>query len=448
MTRTGILCLLLVAILNIVSAANYAPEQIRLQYTGKDETEVVITYTTGASPSSDYKIYTTTPTTNCVYGTSANTLSKRVKGASHRFIEGLNYRADIHQCIITGLTKGRRYFYQVGDETQKDGVSTTYSFVAGPVKRWAIFGDYGVTNMDRSLDQLLKDGADNVFDGVIHVGDIAYDLHNGKGKRGDDFHNYLQSITGNMPYMLVVGNHEKYENFTHYANRYAALQHLGDNSKSDTLFWYSFNQPNVHFITFDTEVYSYYPDEAMIARQLRWMEADLQKYNTPEMRKKYPWIISIAHKCDWQDEVKYSDFRDLLHKYGVDLHICGHQHNYQRLYPGLRQKVEVQADPNVFINPSYWMQMVVGSPGCQEKISSGIAPYKNGVASYFLSYGYGILSVQNSTHLTWEWKQTHAADSSKGDTLFDAAMIAVQKQDGSDIKDRMTLIQARHGMRT
>jgi UDP-2,3-diacylglucosamine pyrophosphatase LpxH len=421
------------------------PEQIRIQYTGRDDTEMVITYTTGSSVSRT-DAYTKAPPTTCLYGAASSKTNTTVKGTSHYF-EVDKYSADIHQCILSKLQAGVEYYYVVGDKDSPNGLSKPYSFVAGAVKKWAVFGDYGWTNMDKSASQLLKDGADGVFDGVLHVGDIAYDLHNGHGQRGDDFMNYLESITATKPYLLQPGNHEKFENFTHYSNRFAALQHLGDNSGSDTLLWYSFNQPNAHFITFDTEVYSYYPDPEQIARQLRWMEEDLIKYNTPEMRKKYPWIISVAHKCDWQDEVKYNDFRDLLNKYGVDVHICGHQHNYQRLYPGLRSKVDAQPSPNVFIDPPHWVQIVVGSPGCQEKISSGLAPYRDGVASHYFSYGFGLLEIVNGTHINWEWKQTHAADSSRGETLFDQAMIAMQLDTGSKIKDTMTLIQRNHGMR-
>ena len=33
------------------------------------------------------------------------------------------------------------------------------------------------------------------------------------------------------------------------------------------------------------------------------------------------------------EKTNFSAFGPLLHKYGVDLHLCGHAHNYQRLYP-------------------------------------------------------------------------------------------------------------------
>ena len=135
-----------------------------------------------------------------------------------------------------------------------------------------------------------------------------------------------------------AGNHEKHNNFTHYSNRFAALQHLGASSGSDTLLYYSHDVPNGHFIYFDTELFDKHRDEGAIARQYHWLEADLKAANKPENRKERPWIVTFGHKCDWHDKTEYGVFRELFHVYGVDLHICGHEHNYQRLFPGMQDR--------------------------------------------------------------------------------------------------------------
>jgi hypothetical protein len=303
--------------------------------------------------------------------------------------------------------------------------------------------------MEKSLDVLLEDGAKDRYDGILHVGDIAYDLHNGNGVRGDDFMAALQPVMATKPYLFVPGNHEKEGNFTHYNNRFRSLDLIGKRSRSNTGLWWSMDVPSAHFVSIDTEVYAYFADEAQQQRQLRWFEEDLIKAN--KRRAEFPWIILLAHKCDWQDEVDFTDFRALAHKYGVDVLICGHQHNYQRLFPGLRRKVQTFDDPEKFVDPSYWTQIVVGSPGCQEKISKGLAPYKDGIASYYLSYGYGTFTIPNATHFKWEWKQTNRATMMNADSV-DAA-VAIYEQNESrlsadaEVKDRMTLIQHNHGMR-
>lgn len=56
-----------------------------------------------------------------------------------------------------------------------------------------------------SLRQQVKNQA---YDAIIHVGDFAYDLHTNNGKMGDLFMQELEPIAANIPYQVVVGNHE------------------------------------------------------------------------------------------------------------------------------------------------------------------------------------------------------------------------------------------------
>ncbi len=133
-------------------------------------------------------------------------------------------------------------------------------------------------------------------------------------------------------------------------------------------------------------MYAYYADPVEQQRQLRWLEQDLQNANANRTQR--PWIIMwdaacwergaggrrraqaggragmrsapfitlctmcrFGHKCDWMDHTIFTEFgatvcefsiasfrrvrmlgvltAELAHKYGVDLYLCGHQHNYQ-----------------------------------------------------------------------------------------------------------------------
>ena len=429
------------------------PEQTRVGITG--DGNFVITYTTGSSASARVKagtgaaVQAASLTSNVYWGTSSTSLNYVAKGSSHLFTYD-KYEALIHDVILSGLPSNTQIFYQVGDKAVSQGLSNVFSFNTAAPQTWAVYGDFGVTNM-QSLDVLLEDAASNDFQGVLHVGDIAYDLHNAKGGRGDEFLNDVEPIAASRPYLFTVGNHEKEGNFTHYNHRFSAQLSLGQHSNSGTGLWYSFNQGLVHYVAINTEVWAYYPDEAQQARQMQWLKQDLAKANAN--RGKQPWVIGLGHKCDWQDEVDFSELRDVLYQGGVDLYICGHQHNYQRLFPGYRsKKVEVYDDPSVYTDPKHWAQIVVGSPGCQEKISSGLAPYKNGLAAYFLAYGYGLLRVYNATHLSWKWKQTHKAAALNGETPQDGRMISLHNSVTSNagnpsIKDELLLIQHNHGPR-
>ncbi len=452
MSTTKWLVIASLALIVAIAVADHTPEQTRVELTG--DGRYLITYTTDST--ADVRKQNTKPpkagalATNVYYGTSDKSLSQVARG-NYTVFNHLKYTAYIHTVVLPVLPGNTRFYYQVGDKSFSGGVSKVFSFVTTPPRVWAVYGDYGVTNMDRSLQPLLDGAADGEFHGVLHVGDIAYDLHNAHGGRGDEFMNELEPIAANMPYMFAVGNHEKEGNFTHYNNRYIGHNYLGRNSGSNTNLWYSFNQPYVHFVSINTEVYEYFPDEGQQQRQLAWLRADLAKAN--KNRSQYPWVIMYGHKCDWQDGVKFGDFRQIAHEGGVDLYICGHQHNYQRLFPGFKKDVQEYDDPNRFVNPKFWVQMVVGSPGCQEKISGGLAPYKDSIAAYYLSYGYGMLEVRNSTHLYWKWKQTNKGSTANAMDAVAASMIDLQNSlDSSNngeasIKDEMLIIQSQHGPR-
>ena len=60
------------------------------------------------------------------------------------------------------------------------GWSPTYNFSTIPAHsnwspRLAVYGDLGVVNA-QSLEQLIKETHDGMYDAILHVGDFAYDM--------------------------------------------------------------------------------------------------------------------------------------------------------------------------------------------------------------------------------------------------------------------------------
>jgi hypothetical protein len=113
-------------------------------------------------------------------------------------------------------------------------------------------------------------------------------------------------------------------------------------------WYYSWNVGLVHFITISSEIYFYYPN--LVAAQWNWLQADLQAAN--QNRSNAPWVIVNAHRglycscdsdCDSDAQLMRAGVRQsngkylygveqLLYKYGVDLWLNGHEHNYERMY--------------------------------------------------------------------------------------------------------------------
>ncbi|XP_020628911.1 acid phosphatase type 7-like isoform X2 [Orbicella faveolata] len=416
MTRSmfAVLLIHLLVYCSYGEADDNKPEQIHVGFTGISS-ERIVNYVT---PSPTLK-----PETIVAYGTSPNTLNKKVTGDSFVFGTG-GHNFTIHNVKLTGLEPNTRYYYQVG--VPDNGTSEVMSFQTKDGNLvFAVYGDMGYTN-SVSLNRLIQEVNSGGYDTVIHVGDMAYDMYEKDGDTGDNFMRSIQPIATKVPYMVLPGNHEYKYNFTHYLHRFSNMElGVGQTSGSETSLWWSLDIGLIHFVGFDTEVYYYYSDKGQIQRQLNWLEADLIKAN--QNRDKTPWIVSLAHKAWFMEKTDFSDFGPLMHKYGVDLHLCGHAHNYQRLYPTYGGKLDNQTKEHVYINPAYLTTIVAGSAGSKEKLSSGSAPKKD-LAKYIEDYGYGHLQAINRTHLYWTWENTH-------------------ENVRSVMQDYLWIVQEHHGMR-
>ena len=70
---------------------------------------------------------------------------------------------------------------------------------------FAMFGDLGNENA-ASLPFLQKGAVNGQFDVVLHVGDMAYDLAEENGHRGDVFMEQIEPIASSVPYMTCPGS--------------------------------------------------------------------------------------------------------------------------------------------------------------------------------------------------------------------------------------------------
>ena len=111
----------------------------------------------------------------------------------------------------------------------------------------ALFGDMGNENAV-SLPLLQREIGAGLYDAVVHVGDMAYDMAELDGERGDIFMEKIEPIASMVPYMTCPGNHEYHYNFTNYKARF-------NMPNDDNNMFFSCNIGPVHFISISTEFY-------------------------------------------------------------------------------------------------------------------------------------------------------------------------------------------------
>jgi len=398
------------------------PRHVHLAY-GRNSSEVVVTWSTLSYAGQSL----------VEWGSTMFDLSSTNAGSSSRFVDGGSLRSTqyIHRVHLYGLAPNSTYYYHVGGHR---GWSPVFGFRTVPAGTtgWpltlAVYGDLGVVN-SRSLTRLQQEAHQGVYDAVLHVGDLAYDMNTDNGTMGDRFMEMMEPIGAYLQYMTCPGNHESADDFLQYRSRFS----MPNYTETESLY-YSFDLGPVHFVAVSTEVYYYRDQMERVKAQYQWLEADLKAANAPAARAARPWILVFGHRpmyCSTRDGDdctkvhcrtrvglhhggKYVyGLEPVLAKYGVDLAIWAHEHAYERLYPVYNYTVYAGEDP--YVNPKAPVHITTGSAGCQERLDPWLPDQPDFTAFRLNRYGYTRLRVHNSTHL--QWQQVLDADGSIGDEV-------------------------------
>ncbi|EQC26252.1 hypothetical protein SDRG_15913 [Saprolegnia diclina VS20] len=322
-----------------------------------------------------------------------------------------------HVALAVQLKSNTRYAYYVGNDAYSRSI--LYSFTtprgiddAPAPLRLLVTGDIGYQNA-ATLPMMQSEVASGDIDAVISVGDYAYNLHSAKGVVGDIFMTEIEPIAATVPFMVAMGNHEVKQHFSHYTYRFQLMPaNAGTVSiQGRTLrnnWFYSYNVGLVHFVVVNTEVYfTNHVDEPSIeARQRAWLQDDLATANAN--RTAAPWIIVVGHRplyctsdteCDGPARVLRQALEPHFFAHGVDLYLCGHQHNYERMfdiYDGVTERRTRNMRATTHI--------LTGAAG-QSRVLPVRKPFLRAAAPWdaFRNniFGYGRLTIANATHLHW-----------------------------------------------
>ena len=173
----------------------------------------------------------------------------------------------------------------------------------------------------------------------MHVGDIVYGSSDGTGDASyTTYQSWLFDVDNWLPthpFVPVEGNHDSRPS-NGDGKAYLDLFELPRNGATTSFpdhaeRYYSFDYGPVHFIALDTEFT--FLDPARQAEQLRWLAADLASTTQP-------WKIAFLHRAPYSSggengsspDVRAA-FGPLFERYGVDLVLAGHEHNYERTVP-------------------------------------------------------------------------------------------------------------------
>ncbi|CAI5721165.1 unnamed protein product [Peronospora farinosa] len=341
----------------------------------------------------------------------------------------------LHVVRLEGLRPYTRYTYVVGNAYYK-AWSIPYVTKTAPAPllagekpkptRFLVTGDIGYQNA-ATLPMMQSEVAEGVVEGVVSVGDYAYDLDMINGHVGDIFMQEIEPIAASVPFMVCPGNHETHNVFSHYSQRFRLMPsnenkgvqtiHTGGPSKEaypnevPNNWFYSFDVGLVHFTIISTEIYfkkTLDVDGDVIARQEAWLEQDLALANAN--REQTPWLVVIGHRpmyctsddtnCGKKAAMLRDKLEDKFFMHGVDLYLCGHQHNYERAYDVYKSQTwkrtrNMRATTHILTGASgqYLTSIMRKS---FEKPAEVWDAFRNSI------FGYSRMDVINATHLHWQ----------------------------------------------
>jgi acid phosphatase type 7 len=234
-----------------------------------------------------------------------------------------------HAVKLEGLSAGRRYGYVVeacGSKTGWRTFQTSPPSVATAV-HFTAMGDFGTGGSAQRKVMAVMDTPRWRSELLLALGDNAYPDGTDAEFQAHLF-TPMAALLREVPMFATPGNHEY---VTNQAQPYLDNMYLPANNPQGSERYYSFDWGPVHFLSLDSNcaVGLASADRCTLAAQKAWAESDLAA-NTR------PWVVAFFHHPSWSSGEHGSQltlrrqFGPLFEKYGVDLVLTGHDHDYER----------------------------------------------------------------------------------------------------------------------
>ena len=305
-----------------------------------------------------------------------------IHGIQRTYTDGLNGQTVFtYHAKLDGLHPGSTLHYTVtADNDRNRARPFTATFRTPPrgrvAFRWTSYGDLAtpVTSWVLSSPQSrFAVEAVERFEPLFHLlnGDLCYANLNPLAQPAvwSDFGNNVQVSAANRPWMPCPGNHEiEFANGVQGFNSYLTRYSLPHNGTAFQGLWYRFQVGSALFISLSADDVIYEDSGAFCAgpeplrpapstgnapiepgtslyihgysggAQTRWLEETLAAASKDDG---IDWIIVQMH----QDAMSSSEngngsdrgireaWLPLFDRYGVDLVLCGHDHDYERTWP-------------------------------------------------------------------------------------------------------------------
>lgn len=262
-----------------------------------------------------------------------------------------------HIVTVKGLLPDTKYYYSIGGmkDTLQGGVSN-YFYTLPPAGktgflRIGAFGDCGNNSINQRnvRDAFVNYLGNDYMNAWVLLGDNSYPDGADAELQAKFFNIYKDDLLKKYPLFPSPGNHDYHDiefsaeraqrkhEVAYYQNFSMPVNGESGGVASGTKAFYSFDIGNVHFLSLDSygkekDQYRLYDT---LGPQVEWVKKDLEANQNREWVVAYwhhPPYTMGSHSSDGVGELAKirENFIRILERYGVDLVLCGHSHDYER----------------------------------------------------------------------------------------------------------------------
>jgi 3',5'-cyclic AMP phosphodiesterase CpdA len=351
--------------------ADGTPEQIHLTYGDDPSGSVFVSWVSPAQAVNARVIVERDSgeknTIHAIQRTYTDGLSGQTVFTYHAKLEGLRSGSPVHYTVTADNDRDRAHPFKATFQTAPRGRVpfrwTSYGDLATPVTSWVLSSPqsrYAVQAVER-------------FEPLFHLlnGDLCYANMNPAAQPAvwADFGNNVQGSAAHRPWMPCPGNHEiEFGNGPQGFNSYLTRYSLPNNGTAFQGLWYRFQVGSALFISLSADDVIYQDSGAFVpgpaplrpapstgnapiepgtslyihgysnGAQTRWLEETLAAACKDDT---IDWIIVQMHQDalsssqngNGSDKGIRETWLPLFDRYGVDLVLCGHDHDYERSWP-------------------------------------------------------------------------------------------------------------------
>jgi len=347
------------------------PEQIHLTFGDEPSTTVFVCWASAAQSVNPRVLVHGASGTKAVVHAIQRTYTDGLNGQTvftyHAKLRGLKPGTTVRYAVTADNDRHRAQPFEASFQTPPQG--------RGPF-RWTSYGDFAtpVTSWRLSSPQSrFAVQAVERFEPLFHLlnGDLCYANVNPAAQPAvwADFGNNVQVSATRRPWMPCPGNHEiEFGNGAQGFHSYLTRYSLPRNGTAFEGLWYRFQVGSVLFISLSADDVIYQDSGAFVpgpeplqpvprtgnaaiepgtsiyvhgysdGAQTRWLEETLRAASQDQS---IDWVVVQMHQDalssskngNGSDKGIRQTWLPLFDRYGVDLVLCGHDHDYERSWP-------------------------------------------------------------------------------------------------------------------